>query len=111
MEKLHRFKDLCRQLLAEGIKPTPTEFAKRGWGYVCGGNVPRVQGYGYWDHDMKQWIPAPDEARQPVPNPGSGATWTSGRYTQARREVLQEAGWSYLNTTRKGNGRWLPPKA
>lgn len=77
---LKRFRALCEQLLAEGIKPTPTEFAKRGLGYTQGS--------------------------------GSGCTWTSGKYTAARREVLLAAGWhfhKYPKARYEGAGRWLPP--
>lgn len=34
MAKCVRFRSLVNQLLDEGVKPTPTEFAKRGLGYT-----------------------------------------------------------------------------
>jgi hypothetical protein len=33
---LRKFRELCQHLLDEGTKPTPTELAKRGYGYVRG---------------------------------------------------------------------------
>lgn len=101
---LEAYKSLCRKLIAEGVKPTPTEFAKRGWPYVT---VANARDYG--------------RKRRPIAVPGSGTTWTSGKYAEARREVFREAGWKYIpsrtersqeyqgRTYWEGFGIWAPP--
>lgn len=89
------FEGLCRQLMAEGIKPTPTEFAKRGWPYVI------VASDRYYSRD-----------RRPIAVPGSGTTWTQGRYAAQRRELLLEFGYVFVphvNARFDAAGRWVKP--
>lgn len=92
------FCSLVRQLLAQGVAPTPTAFARRGWPYVKPANV---------RHYARN--------RQPVANPGSGTTWTHGRYAAARRAVLLAYGWRYVPNTNSNypemHGRWVPPNS
>lgn len=94
-ESLAKFRGLCRQLLAEGIKPTATEFAKRGWPYVT---VANDRYYG--------------ATHTPCPKPGSGTTFTHGRYAVARREELQKAGYVFTPHPKarfEGAGVWHKP--
>jgi len=97
-ENLPGFRMDCRRLLAEGIKPTATEFAKRGWPCVT---VANNRYYARQGHP-------------PTPNPGSGTTWIAGKYAIARREELLKAGWTFKekpNARFEGQGRWVPPNA
>jgi hypothetical protein len=116
MERLHKFKELCRTFLRQGIKPTPTLFAKQGLGYVNGGYLPYPTGQGSWVYDEDGEATWHQERRskphEPITNPGSGCTWISGKYTQARREVMIEFGWTYKPHDPNwvhGGGVWLPP--
>lgn len=95
------FRDLCERLLAEGVKPTPTEFARRGWPYVTVANNRLYARQG----------------RPPCPTPGSGTTWSQGRYAAIRREVLIAHGWTWRPYDKHnplaydGYGEWDPPVA
>lgn len=91
---LEAFRARCRELLNEGIVPTPTEFAKRGWPNVTvASNRRYVQ-----------------EGRPATAVPGSGTCFTSGRYNKARQEELLAAGYVYMqhpNGRFEGSGRWV----
>jgi hypothetical protein len=92
---LEAFRARCRELLAEGVKPTATEFAKRGWPNVTVANNRLYAAQG----------------RPACPVPGSGTCFTSGRYNTARREELLAAGWVFVpnNGRYEGAGVWVKP--
>ena len=75
------FEQLCEELLDQGIYPTATEFARRGWPYV---NPACNRRYHI-------------DGRPPCPVPGSGTTWTSGRITAKRRDFLLAHGYMQVN--------------
>lgn len=86
---LEKFRGIVRGLIAEGVAPTPTEFAKRGLGYV---DIPRSRR-------------SATNRKAPTAVPGSQVTFIGGKYTAARREELLAAGW-----VKGTNGYWQPPQ-